>query len=528
MAFVKEQLELEDCLNFHEDVDSSVAPRWKRKALGDSFNAIAGDCKSAKTPKSGAKRARTGKTPGRKTPQGDRFIPNRGAMDLANAHFNLMKENSSGAGSGNGAGSASGASCAPAAAASCGAGECGSEQLSPTRLEFRKTLAESMGAQSSRVLAFKTKAPAAPEGYENSLKVLYTQNKAKTAGKALKAARHIPSAPERILDAPDLLDDYYLNLLDWGSSNMLAVALGQTVYLWNAETGGIEELCQCEGEDDYITSVKFVQEGGGYLAVGTNFCETKLWDIEAGKLLRNMDGHSQRVSSLAWNQHILSSGSRDSTIVHHDVRVAQHKVGQLEGHLQEVCGLTWAPDGMTLASGGNDNLLCLWDARYATQERAQAPRIKAAEHLAAVKALAWCPHQRNVLATGGGTADRTIKMWNAANGAILNSVDTGSQVCSLLWNPHDKELLSSHGFSENQLCLWKYPSMAKTKELSGHTARVLHLAASPDGTMVCSAAADETLRFWKVFDAPCPTKQAKQVDVRAQPVRGGLASMNIR
>ena len=93
---------------------------------------------------------------------------------------------------------------------------------------------------------------------------------------------------------------------------------------------------------------------------------------------------------------------------------------------------------------------------------------------------------------------------------------------------YEKEILSSHGFSRNELCLWKYPSMCKVKELTGHTARVLHLAASPDGTMVCSAAADETLRFWKVFDAPCPTKQAKKADVRAQPVRGGLASMNIR
>lgn len=50
-----------------------------------------------------------------------------------------------------------------------------------------------------------------------------------------------------------------------------------------------------------------------------------------------------------------------------------------------------------------------------------------------------------------------------------------TQVCALLWSKHQKELVSSHGFSEYQLCLWKYPSMAKIKELRGHTARVLHL-----------------------------------------------------
>jgi WD40 repeat protein len=41
--------------------------------------------------------------------------------------------------------------------------------------------------------------------------------------------------------------------------------------------------------------------------------------------------------------------------------------------------------------------------------------------------------------------------------------------------------------------------MRKIADLRGHTSRVLHLALSPDGTTVASAAADETLRFWKVF-----------------------------
>ena len=50
------------------------------------------------------------------------------------------------------------------------------------------------------------------------------------------------------------------------------------------------------------------------------------------------------------------------------------------------------------------------------------------------------------------------------------------QVCALQWSKHEREILSSHGFSQNQLCLWKYPSMVKMAELTGHTSRVLHLA----------------------------------------------------
>lgn len=43
--------------------------------------------------------------------------------------------------------------------------------------------------------------------------------------------------------------------------------------------------------------------------------------------------------------------------------------------------------------------------------------------------------------------------------------------------------------------------MKKIADLRGHTSRVLHLALNPDGTTVASAAADETLRFWKVFQS---------------------------
>ena len=71
------------------------------------------------------------------------------------------------------------------------------------------------------------------------------------------------------------------------------------------------------------------------------------------------------------------------------------------------------------------------------------------EHKAAVKALAWCPWQRHLLASGGGSRDQTIKFWNTDAGTMLNSVNAESQVCALQWNPYEKEILSSHGFINN-------------------------------------------------------------------------------
>jgi cell division cycle protein 20 (cofactor of APC complex) len=164
-------------------------------------------------------------------------------------------------------------------------------------------------------------------------------------------------------------------------------------------------------------------QDGNYVAVGTNNAEVQIWDVGGMRQIRSMKGHRARIGALAWNAHTLSSGSRDSTIINHDVRIAQHITSRLEGaHTQEVCGLKWSANGMQLASGGNDNILNIWDASQTT------PRHQILHHGAAVKALAWCPWQANLLASGGGTACRKMCFWNGTTGALLNEVDTNSQV----------------------------------------------------------------------------------------------------
>ena len=71
--------------------------------------------------------------------------------------------------------------------------------------------------------------------------------------------------------------------------------------------------------------------------------------------------------------------------------------------------------------GGNDNKLLIWDAA-----RCDVPSLKFSDHTAAVKAIAWSPHQHGLLASGGGTADRCIRFWNVATGAALSHIDTGA------------------------------------------------------------------------------------------------------
>ncbi|KAK1297810.1 Protein FIZZY-RELATED 2 [Acorus calamus] len=74
--------------------------------------------------------------------------------------------------------------------------------------------------------------------------------------------------PGVVLDAPALQDDFYLNLRDWSSHNVLAVGLGNCVYLWNAFSSKVTKLCDL-GVDDSVCLVGWAQRGT-HLAIGTN------------------------------------------------------------------------------------------------------------------------------------------------------------------------------------------------------------------------------------------------------------------
>jgi len=64
-----------------------------------------------------------------------------------------------------------------------------------------------------------------------------------------QSQRKIMKAPFKVLDAPALQDDYYLNLVDWSEQNTLAVGLGSCVYLWSASTSKVTKLYDLGPQD---------------------------------------------------------------------------------------------------------------------------------------------------------------------------------------------------------------------------------------------------------------------------------------
>ncbi|KAI8872057.1 WD40 repeat-like protein [Ramicandelaber brevisporus] len=504
----------------------------------------------------------------RNTEAYDRMIPNREATHMASSRFNLARHSSNASLNSLGAGAGSGRNPSAAGydsdfddttahaldslslqggsfestidttsssiASSLADGDQSGGATNPAREAYKEQLAKAVGISTNhRILAFKAGPPTSNASKLLASEAAYTPasatRSARTPGSAAAASlaklkRRILNTPDQILDAPDLKEDYYLNLLDWSSENMVAIGLGTSVYLWNANTGDVSSLFSVNPDEnpnipDYISSVSWSKDGC-HLAVGISDGVVEIWDAESGSRLRKMAGHSARVGAMSWNDHILSSGSRDTTIWHHDVRIAQHKTAVLSVHTNEVCGLQWrSSDGMMLASGGNDNMVHVWDARSTT-----APRFSKSNHSAAVRAIAWCPWQTNLLATGGGGTDRQIHFWNTTTAARLHSVDAGSQVTSIQWSKEYKEFCSTHGFPDNNISVWAYPSLAKIIDIPAHDNRVLHSAISPDGQTVATASSDESLKFWKLFESKPVTAKGKDAGKEANGLRSAAAA----
>ena len=69
-------------------------------------------------------------------------------------------------------------------------------------------------------------------------------------------------------------------------------------------------------------------------------------------------------------------------------------------------------------------------------------------HSAAVKAIAFCPWQRGLIATGGGSNDRAIHFFHTNSGACLATINVYAQVTSLIWSTTRREIAATFGYAQ--------------------------------------------------------------------------------
>jgi cell division cycle 20-like protein 1 (cofactor of APC complex) len=257
----------------------------------------------------------------------------------------------------------------------------------------------------------------------------------------------------------------------------------------NPKTAEISPSAICERDS---LCLKF-DSAADQIAVGTDHGSLSSYAVDSRRRVWTQGVSDSSVLCCAWSGSAVLSGSRDGTFGVVDTRSTDTRLFPGR-HRDELCGLALQRESPVFATSSNDATVKIWDLR-----RLESPLRVYDQHCAAVRALSCSPSARDVLASGGGTSDRMIRICNVSSGETIASVDARSQVCNVFWNGEHNEIVSTHGFSLHQIALWRAADLSLVVQFYEHSQRVLFMAHAPDGSRIATATPPNEFLIWKMF-----------------------------
>ncbi|MEO0434392.1 MAG: TIR domain-containing protein [Cyanobacteria bacterium J06656_5] len=199
-----------------------------------------------------------------------------------------------------------------------------------------------------------------------------------------------------------------------------------------------------------------------------------------------IEGHTDAVWSAVYSPdgQTIASGGFDRVIRLWDQD--GNPIGQpFEGHTDEIWTVAFSPDGQTIASASSDSTVRLWDLQGNQLSRFEG-------HRGHVKTVVFSP-DGTILASGDQSG--VIKLWDRqGKSRTLQSEDKEeSTVWSLAISPDGTQIVS--GRDDGLIHLWTVQGQL-LKTLRGHTGAIITVAVSPDGRLIASGGSDEIIRLW--------------------------------
>jgi len=161
----------------------------------------------------------------------------------------------------------------------------------------------------------------------------------------------------------------------------------------------------------------------------------------------------------------LASGGEDKTIILWDVEAGTKT--KLEGHTKTIWSVAFSPDGKTLASGSEDKTIKLWDVKTGKNTATFEGRTDT------IWCVAFSPDGKTLASASG-----SIKLWDVTTGK--NSATFGDEGCGFVAYRPDGESLV--GLSDGGIKLWDVATGKNTVIHKGNSnLRICSLALSPNG-----------------------------------------------
>ena len=375
----------------------------------------------------------------------------------------------------------------------------------------KKMLAKSSNEESNpsdHLLHFILKKPQTcqfPEKSEKKCNLFQSNSKMRSSFTPKPAdSRILVNHEEETIPLLGVSNDFYSHMVDSISSDLITFGLFNQIVLYSLKKACFIRLLHPDSENllGNVSSISVNPCKPDIISIGNNKGLINLMDLNKAVIFKIIKKHVLRVGSLKFHptkSYLLASGSKECLVSIHDIRLNSNRSPVISfNHKGEICGLSWQSSGYCLASGGNDNVIKIWDLRKQNKSM-----MKIKQHTAAIRALEFCPFNDNLLASGGGSGDSSIRITSLRDhGKNSMVIRTQSQICSLLWDKQCNRLLTSHGFSKYQLCLWNLENESLLTEYYGHTNRILDIIRIRDSNLILSFSPDNSAKVWNPFKAP--------------------------